>query len=590
MFYPFFSFFGLIEIVVIIYLIIKVANLSGNVKRMRRDIENLSSGKSGVKPSTQASPQIQPAPASYLTPAQNAFAPRQSSSAPSDNAFTNWLKENWLLKVGVLMILVGFGWFISYAFVHNWIGPLGRVALGFTVGSILALVGTLRLNKDDIAGTMLLILGSAIVVITSYAAQVVYDFFPPTVALAIPFIVSVCVTLIGMAYNKSKIAVYAVIIGLLAPMLTHAPQSNLNVLYMYLAVVALGSVWVAGAKNWREINVISLLGTLFYTAPHILSFNALGFQENYFVLGVIFALALLYFVVSVVGIVRSKQDTGQADVVVSILNAVLIIGTTMTFVPVEMRSLTLAAWMLLFAFGSFFVFSKTGKEKFFYIYSLIAVALLAVATSAELDGETLVIAFAFESAVVSIASYIITKSRDIGYRMSAFMLGPALMALPSFSSYSWQSAVLNSHFFVILTVGALLMFIGIFYYLLRNEPFPGSDGETPKVYVAHLITGSFYLFGLLWVSLHSALQDDSVAIISAMVIYTIVGISSYFKGVFASNKTFKGYGSAILLLVIARLVFVDVWSMPLAPRIVTFVVIGILFISTAFITKKKKVV
>ena len=42
------------------------------------------------------------------------------------------------------------------------------------------------------------------------------------------------------------------------------------------------------------------------------------------------------------------------------------------------------------------------------------------------------------------------------------------------------------------------------------------------------------------------------------------------------------------MLVVAKLLLIDVWNMELALRIVTFVVIGILFVSTSFIGKSKR--
>jgi hypothetical protein len=42
--------------------------------------------------------------------------------------------------------------------------------------------------------------------------------------------------------------------------------------------------------------------------------------------------------------------------------------------------------------------------------------------------------------------------------------------------------------------------------------------------------------------------------------------------------------------VVARLLLVDVWSMELSGRVITFFVIGALLMSTAFLTKRKAVV
>jgi uncharacterized membrane protein len=80
---------------------------------------------------------------------------------------------------------------------------------------------------------------------------------------------------------------------------------------------------------------------------------------------------------------------------------------------------------------------------------------------------------------------------------------------------------------------------------------------------------------------------DDFAVIVSLAVYTVVGIAAYLVGTFGSRNTVKYFGAVVLVLVIARLLIVDIWQMPLAPRIVVFIVIGILLVSTAFIGRKK---
>ncbi|MFW5853608.1 MAG: hypothetical protein ACOCU8_03230 [Patescibacteria group bacterium] len=53
----------------------------------------------------------------------------------------DWLKEGWMLKAGAVLLLAGFGWLTTYAFLNNWIGPAGRIALGFGAGFLFLLIG-----------------------------------------------------------------------------------------------------------------------------------------------------------------------------------------------------------------------------------------------------------------------------------------------------------------------------------------------------------------------------------------------------------------------------------------------------------------
>ena len=45
------------------------------------------------------------------------------------------------MKLGAALFIVGFGWFVSYAFINNWIGPLGRISIGIVAGVLVMGLG-----------------------------------------------------------------------------------------------------------------------------------------------------------------------------------------------------------------------------------------------------------------------------------------------------------------------------------------------------------------------------------------------------------------------------------------------------------------
>jgi hypothetical protein len=113
------------------------------------------------------------------------------------------------------------------------------------------------------------------------------------------------------------------------------------------------------------------------------------------------------------------------------------------------------------------------------------------------------------------------------------------------------------------------------------------DREGGGVNAALLIMGSLYAFILLWLSLHAALHDDDVAVMIALVVYTIVGIVAYFYALGTERRTLMLYGGCVLGFVVLRLLAVDVWKMEITGKIITFFLIGALLISTAFLSRKK---
>jgi uncharacterized membrane protein len=72
----------------------------------------------------------------------------------------------------------------------------------------------------------------------------------------------------------------------------------------------------------------------------------------------------------------------------------------------------------------------------------------------------------------------------------------------------------------------------------------------------------------------------------ALIVYTILGIAMLVAGRVYQNNYTKILGGVLLGGVITRLLLIDVWQMDIVGRIITFFVIGLLLISTAFLGKK----
>jgi len=81
---------------------------------------------------------------------------------------------------------------------------------------------------------------------------------------------------------------------------------------------------------------------------------------------------------------------------------------------------------------------------------------------------------------------------------------------------------------------------------------------------------------------------EDTAIFVSLVIYTVAGMALYVRGVTVKSDSIKWWGGLLIALVVGRLLLIDIWNMEIAGRIVTFIVIGLLLISTAFISKFNK--
>jgi len=241
--------------------------------------------------------------------------------------------------------------------------------------------------------------------------------------------------------------------------------------------------------------------------------------------------------------------------------------------------------MIVFAVGAFLIFRITQRREPFYIYAGVGIAMLVAATSAELKGATLTIAYAIESGIISLIAYAILRDIKIAERISLLLIGPVILSVSSITSRAWLTSVIHKDFFVLLILALTLLGLGAFFLRRVKEV---EDKDPKQLNATLLVVGSAYAYILLWLSLHAGLHNDNTAVMVSLVVYTIIGLICYFYGLANGKNGLRLYGGALVGFVVGRLILVDVWRMEIAGRIVTFFLIGALLVSTAFLGRKRQ--
>lgn len=484
-----------------------------------------------------------------------------------------------MLKLGALLFLIGFGWLASYAFLNNWIGPMGRITLGIVAGVFILLLGTWRMRKYSTQGAVFLVLGSTTILLTVYAARDIYGFFTPLSALVVMFLSAAYVAAVSVQYRSRSLALASLIVAGIAPALTNSPSSDYIGLFAYLFVVILGVVWVVAITKENALTLAGVLLVTIYSMPHLLG---LVRNDRDVLLLFIYGFAAVFFLTNTASLMRMRGD-GKADLVAASANGLLLLAWIKVAAPADFQSLIISAWTVVFMVGAFVLYRALNRPEALYVYAGIGAAMLATATAAELEGPALTIAYTIESAVVILLMYVFTRHVRRALQTSLLLAGPVILSLPSIVSNSWRTSVLHSDFIVLSLLS--LVFFAIGFVLLR--PALRLKDDSAASAGGLVVLGSAYAFIVLWLSLH-VLLIPSMAVMSALTIYTVIGLGAYFGGLFSGKHGVKMYGAALVGLVVVRLLIVDVWSMELSGRIITFFVIGALLMSTAFIERNTK--
>jgi len=121
----------------------EVAVLKGEIESLRQLIlfgaqpkpdPEMAAGLPGAKESGTAESGKSPPP----LPRPLIKAERKKNASGGSSAEVA-VGQKWLLGIGVLILIIGIGFFLKYAFDQEWIGPAVRISIGFICGLALLL-------------------------------------------------------------------------------------------------------------------------------------------------------------------------------------------------------------------------------------------------------------------------------------------------------------------------------------------------------------------------------------------------------------------------------------------------------------------
>lgn len=568
------------EAILLLLVIVLFVQYNSLSKRFRAIESQLGLSKVAATPSAPASRGVPvaatPAVAVPAPPTHPVNATPKASEPLFIERAIEWLKRDTLLKTGAFFLLLGFGWLVTYAFMNNWIGPVGRIALGIIAGLGILIFGFLRISRFPDQGSVFLGLGASVLMLTTYAARFEYGFLTPLTALVFIYLVSLFVSYASYHFRIRSLAFMGLFIGAVSPFLTNSRDDHLG-LFAYLFVLVLGTLWLAAVTAWRELTTVAIAVVGLHSLPSL--FAKPWDMESLTIFSFIFA--AIFFIANILNVLKSKDGDRLAEMGTAFLNATLLLLWIIQGVAEEWQGLITAAWMIVFSGGSFVIYRLSGLQKVFLLYAGISIAYLAAATAMELDGAILTIAFTAEAIAIVLIAHQLTGRLQLSERLSFLLLLPMALSLESMFSSAWRAMIPLDHFSTLLFISLSLSVLGMRFLSL-------SPDTVKKVALGRvwLYAGTGYFYLLLWLTFH-AVMDQDIATMLSLVIYTVIGLGTYIAGKRDGRQGLKLYGVALLVFVIFHLLVIDARQMDLIGRIITFFIVGILLMSTTFVKARK---
>ena len=240
------------------------------IGRLRRDLQGFRVGLPAPRPPApppRPEPVLAPLPAAPVeidggTPAP-ATPPAPPASAKLDGKrLESVIGERWLVRVGAVVLVLGLGFLYKYSVEHGWVPPIWRVIGGGLGGLLIWTLGSTFLRQGRQAlGQGFIGCGSAVLYLTTFAAQTLYGFLPPGAAFAAMVAVTAVTVVLALRHEALSLAILAQTGGFLTPVLVGIGHPDPHLLFAYLLLLDAGLLYVAVRRSWSSMIVLGWLGT-----------------------------------------------------------------------------------------------------------------------------------------------------------------------------------------------------------------------------------------------------------------------------------------------------------------------------------------
>lgn len=535
-----------------------------------------------------------------------------SARVNKPDPFIEWLKDNWIIKLGSALVLIGFVWALNYAYQAKWLTDTGVSVLGIVFGAAILTFGFLRMRKFVTQGAVFMFLGTGLIMLTAYFMKVQHVIDNQIILIIIMLSVLAVTSAASVIHNKQGMSVATLLLALLVPAILSSGDNNYTGLYSYLLLVVIGTIWVVAMRRWRVLTLISLVGVCIYSAAGILS--GFGVHENA-ALMFAFIFGIIFFITNTISLIRNESlqsrndkasvsDDAIPDIISAALNVSMVSTFILSIVQEEWHVLLLTLVALVFVVGGFLIYKFTRNPAPFFVYSGISLAVIAYVTFL-IFGDSfraLTVAYTTEIACLSVAVYVLTKNITSASNAMYLFTFPLLLLLKSISNIANNVQTINNYygyygidyynsnygseipnnlgldylvviFFMVVTVSLA------YFYTTR-------DIEKKGHFINNIIffINAIILLAIIWGVCQTlfGLAGDPVALI----VYSIIGVPLYVYGANTNKQIFKVAGGSLIALTVLWLVQTIMDAGPIA-RILGFIIIGAVLLSSAFLLKKK---
>ncbi|MGN1273529.1 MAG: DUF2339 domain-containing protein [Thermoguttaceae bacterium] len=170
--------------------------------------------------------------------------------------------SNWLIRFGMLVLVLGLGFFVKYSIDRGWLGPEVRI-LGTTILGLGMYAAGIKFwhTKMNLLGQALMAGSACVLYFSAFGATELYHLIPRGMGFNWCLAVTLLLVVTALRWNSRLVAVLGTLGAYLTPFLFPFILDEQMELMLYLALPALGILAIRRFREWVLPLWIAFFGT-----------------------------------------------------------------------------------------------------------------------------------------------------------------------------------------------------------------------------------------------------------------------------------------------------------------------------------------
>ena len=578
------------QIIILVFVVVYLFYLTSRISNLEKLLDDSGVKRRQILEQAHAEKAAQAAVQPQAAVATPAAKPQSQAATPAgwNPSFTqeDIFSTKTLTVVGVIALVFGVGFFFKLAIDRGWISEWGRIIIGLAVGALLIVLGDIWRERFGKFASAISGGGVAIIYLSFLLGNQLYGLYPDSVALGLLVLTTVISFFAGHRY-KSEFLNYEALVGAyLGPLLIYISADHHAFLFAYLTIVNAAIIYAQVKRFAPTVLLLAGFGNAVNFAYWAVQF--LNTENGFAAFAYLFATVFLFVLLGAALFHHSaaaqneEQREHNADLfaVFTALLGIYVFGAAEILFSGSLEAFR-APFQLcagfIYMIAYVFVDRLERKSLNYTLTALAALSLLLSAYHQFNDNHIQTVLF------VAIGLFAVACAR-VFKRADLAAMGTIVLFAGLFKSFVDPYPVdsqflINSKFLVMLLAGGALVLAN-----LTVKDYP--DEEFQDVGMAAVAIAGISIWLAVTADLfHYNIMPTQLLFSVWSLVFAVVLIAA---GAYGPWRVLRKIAIGLFVFSIFKAFLYDSTALDIAYRVVSFITLGVILLSTSFYYQKHK--